>query len=129
MNSTIHTTPSNARPGTAPADPAARSPGARDERRLMRYVGIVLAAVVLAVLAFNLLAPRDRLLAPHQAPTAAATAPADQRPQPATTAPGDGTMQRVAPDAADSPTPTGREGMGAPQGAVPQGQPSTQDAR
>ncbi|AVP57013.1 hypothetical protein [Pulveribacter suum] len=110
----------------APApNAAAPSPTLRDERRIGRIIGILLAIAIVAVLAFNFLAPRDRLRAPGESPTPAAQAPAEQHQQPTTTAPGDGTVQRVTPEAPDSPTPAGREGMGAPAGAAP----ATQDAR
>lgn len=125
MNSTTHTRPQ------APAQPAAYgaatpSPTRRDEKRAGRWIAILLAIAVLAVLAFNVLAPKDRLRAPDQPPAAAATSNnVEQRQQPTTTAPGDGTVQRVTPEAPDSPTPAGREGMGSPAGAVP----AAQDAR
>ncbi|WP_312303877.1 hypothetical protein [Pulveribacter sp.] len=105
-------TPPPPRKDAAPPPP----PTVRDEKRIKRYVAILLVVVVLAVLAFNMMAPRDRLRAPDEAGTPAAT---EQRQQPATTAPGDGTSQRVTPEGTDSPTPAGREGMGAPAGAAP----------
>jgi len=105
----------------------------RDEKRAMRWIAILVAVVVLAVLAFNVMAPKDRLRAPDEAPTPAAGTAAPtvdpQRQQPATTAPGDGTARSTTPEAADSPTPVGREGMGAPTGAVPSVQPPKQDVR
>lgn len=104
------------RPDAAPAPSPTPSPTLRDEKRMKRAVAILLVVVVLAVLAFNMMAPRDRLRAPDEAATPAAT---EQRQQPATTAPGDGTTQRVTPEGTDSPTPPGREGMGAPAGAAP----------
>ncbi|AVO49955.1 hypothetical protein C6568_12360 [Melaminivora suipulveris] len=124
MNSTTHTRLQ------APAQPAARdtaapSPTRRDEKRVGRWIAILLAIAVLAVLAFNVLAPKDRLRAPDQPPAAATSNNVEQRQQPTTTAPGDGTVQRVTPEAPDSPTPAGREGMGSPAGAVP----AVQDAR
>lgn len=114
------THPSRPDPAARPAaDPATRSPTVRDEKRAMRIIAVLLAVVVLAVLAFNWMAPRDRLRAPDEAATPAATAPAsDQRPQPTTTAPGDGTVQRVVPEGHDSPTPAGRAAVGAPVGGA-----------
>ncbi|SDM24125.1 hypothetical protein SAMN05428957_103355 [Oryzisolibacter propanilivorax] len=103
-------------------DPATRSPTVRDEKRAMRIIAVLLAVVVLAVIAFNLMAPKDRLRAPDEGAAPAATA----QQQPATTAPGDGSVQRSAPERGDTPTPQDRAAVGAPAGGA---LPTGQDAR
>jgi len=133
MNPTPHTpsatAPNAPRTSAGGAPAAAASPVVRDERRAWRIVIVFAALAVLAVLAFNLLAPRDRLRAPDAGAPAAGSTTTEQRQQPATTAPGDGTVTRTVPQQADSPTPAGRESVGAPQGATPTTQPPAQDAR
>ncbi|PWW47866.1 hypothetical protein [Melaminivora alkalimesophila] len=115
-------------PRRGPAEKAPPGPTGRHEKRARNIVLIALALLVVAVLGFNLLAPRDRLQAPD-APRDAVGSHQEERPQATTTAPGDGSVSRSTPEAADTPTPAGRERMGAPALSNPQPEPLRQESQ
>ncbi|RYE43021.1 MAG: hypothetical protein EOP24_30375 [Hyphomicrobiales bacterium] len=96
-------------------DGTKKGTGTRDDNRAFKIAvaGVVIA--VIAVVAFNVMAPKDRLQGPSQASTPAMTQGANQTGGPA----GDGTTQQAAPQRGDSPTAPGRESVGAPVGAAP----------
>lgn len=80
------------------------------------YIAIAGAAVaIIAVIGFNVMAPKGRLDAPGKA----ATGPASQN-NPVDTSSG----TQASPQRADTPTPTGREAVGAPVGAAPNPSPN-----
>ena len=123
-----HPHPHSGAPRSDPGGHGHPAPTGRHEKRARNIVLIALALLVVAVLGFNLLAPRDRLQAPD-APRDAVGSNQVERPQASTTAPGDGTVSRSIPEAADTPTPAGRERMGAPALSNPQPEPPRQESQ
>ncbi|ADX45759.1 hypothetical protein Acav_1842 [Paracidovorax avenae ATCC 19860] len=87
----------------------------RDNRRGW-WMAVATAAIVLAaVIAFNLLGPKNPARPPGDGHKTPASQGAAQSGGPAP----DGSVQGAAPQRSDTPTPSGREGVGAPAGAVP----------
>lgn len=83
------------------------------------YIALAGAAVaIIAVIGFNVMAPKGRL----DAPGTAVTAPESQN-IPADKSSG----TQASPQRADTPTPTGREAVGAPVGAAPNPSPNASD--
>ncbi|MGY8573747.1 hypothetical protein L0935_21050, partial [Paracidovorax citrulli] len=87
----------------------------RDNRRGW-WMAVATAAIVLtAVLAFNLLGPKNPVRPPGEGHETPASQGAAQTGGPVP----DGSVEGAAPQRSDTPTPAGREGMGAPAGAAP----------
>lgn len=104
-----------------PQNPAATPPGAhqsaskRDEKRILWIALCGVAVVVAAVVFFNVRGP-DMPTSPGQG----SNTPSMQQGANQTGGPsGDPTTQGSAPQRSDTPTPQGREAMGAPVGAAP----------
>lgn len=94
-----------------------RPTSVRDNLRAFRMAAIGAAVALAIIIAFNVMAPKDRL----DAPAGTGGAPAAGQGAQQTGGPsGSDPVQRTAPQQGDSPTAPGREGVGAPQGsAVP----------
>lgn len=102
------------RPGAAPS-PGTTPPSQRDDKRAIRIALVTALIALVAVVVFNLRAPKDRLSAPGQGAPAATQGSAGMA-GPSVDA------QPSAPQRGDTPTTPGREGMGAPAGGAPPAQ-------
>lgn len=87
----------------------------RDNKRAFRIAVTGAVIALAAVLAFNFMAPRDRLEGPGESPTPSMTQGANQSGGPS----GNGAVQQATPQRGDSPTAPGRESVGAPVGSTP----------
>ena len=103
------------RPGAAPS-PDTTPPSQRDDKRAIRIALVTALIALVAVVVFNLRAPKDRLSAPGEGAPAATQGSAGMA-GPSVDAP-----QPSAPQRGDTPTTPGREGMGAPAGGAPAAQ-------
>lgn len=103
------------RPGAAPS-PGTTPPSQRDDKRAIRIALVTALIALVAVVVFNLRAPKDRLSAPGEGAPAATQGSAGMA-GPSVDAP-----QPSAPQRGDTPTTPGREGMGAPVGGTPPAQ-------
>jgi len=103
-------------PAPTPPHPTVRQPTNPRQNRNAFYIAVVGALIALvAVIAFNLKAPKGRLDAPGQA----SSVPSSQGPQQTGGPAGQGSVQSTSPQAGDTPTGAARDAMGAPAGAVP----------
>lgn len=92
--------------------------GNRDSRRVFRMAIVIALAALVAVVAFNLMAPKNRLQAPAGTGSDAAFTQGAQQ----SGAPPSGRTDAVdgsTPQRGDTPTPAGRESVGAPVGSSP----------
>ena len=103
------------RPGAAPS-PGTTPPSQRDDKRAIRIALVTALIALVAVVVFNLRAPKDRLSAPGEG------APAATQSSPGMAGPSVDPPQPSAPQRGDTPTTPGREGMGAPAGGAPAAQ-------
>ncbi|MDA8456827.1 hypothetical protein M4R22_18865 [Acidovorax sp. GBBC 3334] len=93
----------------------------RDNRRVWWMAVGAAVIVLLAVIAFNAMGPKM----PTRAPGEGTGAPASQGAAQSGGPPSSGSVQGTAPQRSDTPTPAGREAMGAPAGAAPAAQPAS----
>ena len=100
--------PKPPQPGSKP------STSVRDDKRAIRIAVLTALIALVVVIAFNLKAPEGRLHAPGASPPAM-TQGAKQTGGPE----GDGTTRQSEVQRGDTPTASGREGMGAPAGTAP----------
>ncbi len=111
-----HPTPSPSAPDTTAARQPPPSPANRDSRRGW-CMAVATALIVLgAVLFFNFAGPRQPTVSPGEGHSTPASQGANQTGGPAA----NGAVESAAPQRSDTPTPAGREGVGAPAGAAPQ---------
>ena len=111
-----HPTPSSPAPNATPAQQPPASPANRDSRRGW-WMAVVTAVIVLgAVLYFNAAGPRQPTVSPGEGHSTPASQGAHQTGGPTS----NGSVESAAPQRSDTPTPAGREGVGAPAGAAPQ---------
>ncbi|GAA6121225.1 hypothetical protein [Acidovorax sp. FG27] len=116
-----HTPGPGKAPAATPSGPpprTARPDGNRDSRRVFRMAIVIALAALVAVVAFNLMAPKNRLQPPGGT---GGDTPFTQGAQQSGGPPAGGTDAAggAAPQRADTPTPAGRESVGAPAGSTP----------